>query len=199
MKIVGLTGGIASGKSTLAEMLREKGAIIIDADKIGREQAEVGKPVYQAIVNHFGSSILNSDGTVNRRELGRVVFSNPGKLSMLNQLTHRPIIEEIEKRLSEIRQAKKSKEIVIVDVPLLIESGLGPNVDSIIIVTSNQKKRIERLRKIGFSEEDARNRIKAQMLDEEKLPYADFVVGNNGPKEKLRTEAENLWSRLIRG
>jgi dephospho-CoA kinase len=199
MKIVGVTGGIASGKSTVAKMFAEKGAFVIDADKIAREITKVGTPVYDAIVKHFGDGILDSDKTINRRELGKIVFSNPEKLSILNRLTHGPIILEIKNKLREFKHTISPEQVVVIDVALLIDSGLEYIMDLIVVVTTSEENQIERLKSQGFSSDEAINRIRAQMPPKERLVFADFVIENNGTLNELREKVQGLWGKVMKG
>jgi len=196
MQVVGVTGRIASGKSTVAKMLGEKGALVIDADQIAREQTEVGKPVYKDIVRHFGDSILNSDDIINRRQLGRIVFSDPVKLKTLNRITHGPIIQEIKRRIRKIKQTGDPKQVVVIDVPLLTESGLDSEAGLIIVVIASRTARLERLKSKGFSHDEALDRLKAQIPDEKRFSYADHVVENNGTLDELQAEVERVWQKL---
>lgn len=196
MKIIGVTGRIASGKSTVAKMLGEKGALVIDADQIAQEQAMVGKPVYKDIVRHFGDSILNSDGIINRRQLGRIAFSDPDKLETLNGITHGPIIQEIKGRIRKINQTGDPKQVVVIDAPLLTESGLDSEVGLIIVVIASRTACLERLKSKGFSHDEALDRLKAQIPDEKRLSYADHVVENNGTLGELQAEVEQVRQKL---
>ncbi len=196
MQVVGVTGRIASGKSTVAKMLGKKGALVIDADQIAQEQATVGKPVYKDIVRHFGDSILNSDGTINRRQLGRIVFSDPDKLNTLNAITHGPVIQEIKGRIGKIKQAGELKQVVVIDVPLLTESGLDSEVGLIIVVLASSAVCLERLKSKGYSRDEVLDRLKVQIPDKKRLSYADHVVENNGTLGELQAEVERVWQKL---
>ncbi|MGB4314020.1 MAG: dephospho-CoA kinase, partial [bacterium] len=143
MRVIGLTGGIATGKSTVSRMLAEKGLPIVDADLIAREVVEPGKPAYREIVQTFGGEILQADGTLNRKLLGKLVFGDPARLQTLNQITHPRIREEIEGRLQALRD--KGTELAVLDAPLLIEANLQPLVDEVWVVTCPRELQIKRL------------------------------------------------------
>lgn len=198
MKKIGLTGTIASGKSSVAAVLAEKGALVIDADKIAREVTRVGAGVYHAIVKEFGDQILNDDGTINRQELGKIVFSDPEKLEILNCLTHGPIIAKIKNRLRKLESTHPSDAVVVIDAPLLMETRLTSLVDLVVVVTTDEKRQKERLVSKGLSLEEATSRIGAQMAPEERLVFADLVIENTGTPEELRTKVQEIWNIIKR-
>lgn len=194
--IVGLTGGVASGKSLVSEELERLGAIIIDADSIAREIASPGTDVYGAIVREFGRGILAPDGSIDRRALGSIVFSDPGKLKRLNLITHPPIMRRIVEEL-EACGKKHPASVIVVDAPLLIEVGLHRSMDKVIVVYTDEDKQLERLKKkSGLTEEEAKNRINAQLPLSRKLEYADYVIDNNGTLEETLKEAQRVYSEL---
>ena len=193
--LIGLTGGIASGKSLAAEELKRLGAHLIDADEIAREVVKTGLPAYNEIVKEFGEKILNPDKTINRKELGRIVFSNTELRRRLERITHPRIQEKIDKYIKEIK-GRNPDAIIVVDAALLIEAGLHKKMDKIIVVYAEEKIQIERLMKRdGFTIKDAKNRISAQMPLTEKRRYADFVIENveGKNKEKIKDEVKAIF------
>lgn len=193
--LIGLTGGIASGKSLIAEKLKRLGAYLIDADEIAREMVMPGLPAYQNIVKEFGEGILNPDKTINRKALGAIVFSNPKLRNRLEQITHPGILGEIDKRVLAIKD-KDTKAIIVVDAALLIEVGLYKKMDKVIVVYADEKTQIARLMKRdGLSYNEAKKRISAQMNLNEKKKYADFVIENVEGKEKkeIKDEVKRLF------
>lgn len=181
MLTVGLTGGIASGKSTAAQHLVKHGMELIDADVIAREVVLPGTPTWKKIVEHFGLSILDDQGFIDRSKLGRVVFADPGKRALLNELTHPSVIEAIASQL-EVLQCFDG--VVILDVPLLVEAEVGEapiGYDAVVVVASTPETQVERLcRDRGMSEDDARARVAAQAPLADKLAAATYVIWNEG-------------------
>ncbi|ADL08389.1 dephospho-CoA kinase [Thermosediminibacter oceani] len=196
MKVIGLTGGIASGKSTVSAILRQKGAYIIDADEIAREIVKPGKPAWKEIVDYFGSDILNEDGSIKRRKLGRIVFSDDKKLAVLNRITHPRIVEEIKKELEACRQ--RNEKVVVVDAALLLEIGLDMLVDEVWLVSVDEKTQVKRLieRERSISYTEALERIRAQMPLEEKLKFATRVIDNNGDIENTKKQVDRIWREI---
>ncbi|MGB9839850.1 dephospho-CoA kinase [Thermovenabulum sp.] len=197
MKVIGLTGGIASGKSTVSGILREKGAYIIDADEISKALVEPGKPAYLEIVKHFGQEILNEDGSLRRKKLGRIVFADKEKLALLNKITHPKIVEEIKRRLEEA--ARRNERVVVIDAALLIELGLYKMVEEVWLVTIDEKTQLERLLKRDsfLDEKEAKDRIRAQMPQEEKVKYATRIINNSGDFSQLLKQVEEYWRELV--
>ena len=196
--LIGLTGGIASGKSLVAGELKRLGAYLIDADEIAREVVKTGLPAYNEIVKEFGEKILNPDKTINRKELGRIVFSNPELRKRLEQITHPRIRKKIEAEISAIK-AKNPKAVIVVDAALLIEGGLYKKMDKVIVVYADEKTQIKRLtERDGFTIKDAKNRLSAQMPLTEKRRYADFVIENveGKSKEKIKNEVKAIFKTL---
>jgi len=199
MKIIGVTGPIASGKSTVTAFLKEKGAFVIDADIIAREVVEPGKPAWAEIVERFGESILGSERSINRRELGRIVFADPEKRLILNDIIHPRVIEEVEARLAALEETVQTDAVVVVDVPLLIEVGMDKRCTLTVMVTAGRELRLERLLKQGLSREEAENRIDAQREKDALVEFADVVIENNGTLEELRSRVEGLWEDVRAG
>ena len=195
---VGLTGGIASGKSTVARILVEKGARLIDFDELSHAVEEPDGSVWKEIVRHFGDEILQADRTIDRRKLGDIVFADREKLDLLNRLVHPAVFKEWHRRIEEIRKVQPDA-IVLSDVPLLIEAGMKPMVDLVLLVYVPPEEQIARLMaRNGYSREDAEKRIASQMPIGEKLPYADIVVRNDGSQETTRKALNAIWAELIK-
>lgn len=196
MYLVGLTGGIGSGKSTVAARLVEHGAELVDADEIAREVVEPGKPAHAKLVAHFGRDILDEEGFIDRPKLGAVVFGDDAKRAVLNELTHPPVIAEIASRL-ELLQAFDG--VVIIDVPLLVESGVARNYEAIVVVAAKPETQLERLvQQRGMSAEEAQKRIDAQAPLEEKLAVATHVIWNEGTLDELYAEVDAVGQDLVR-
>lgn len=188
--LIGLTGGIASGKSLVAKELKRLGAHLIDADEIARKVVNPGLPAYLDIVKEFGEGILNPDKTINRKALGKLVFSNPEIRKRLEQITHPRILDEINKNIKAVK-GKNPDAIIVVDAALLIEAGLYKKMDKVIVVYADNKTQIERMMKRdGFTMDEAKNRISAQMPLQEKRKYADFVIENVEEKSKKEIQEE---------
>ncbi len=176
MVIVGLTGGSGSGKTMLCEMLAQRGVHVIDADKISRRVVEPGMSALDEIVAFFGDGVLHKDGTLNRRKLGGIVFADPEKLGMLNNITHKYIIEQIRRELAEVRE-----DIVVIDAPALIESGAVDMCDYVVVLVADEDVRIRRImERDGLSYDEATERIAAQGMDSQYIRYADIVAENSG-------------------
>jgi len=195
---VGLTGGIASGKSTVAGMLAEKGALHIDFDELAHAAQAPDGPVWREIVRHFGADILCPDGRVDRRRLGERVFADREKRELLNRLVHPAVFEAWRKRLAEIREIEP-EAVVLSDIPLLIEAGLKPMVDLVLLVYIRPEEQTARLMtRNGCSREEAARRVASQMPIGEKLAHADIVIRNDGPPEVTRRRAGEVWELLKR-
>ncbi|MBU1966411.1 MAG: dephospho-CoA kinase [Proteobacteria bacterium] len=193
---VGLTGGIACGKSTVARMLAEKGAVLIDFDEMAHAVEDSGGPVWREIVRHFGEEILHEDRTIDRRKLGETVFADREKRELLNRLVHPAIFEEWQRRLEEIR-ARHADAIIVSDIPLLVEAGLKEMVDLVLLVYITPEEQIRRvMARDGFSREEAERRLAAQMPIEEKLRWADIIIHNEGSPEETRRTVCTVWMEL---
>ncbi|ANB62289.1 dephospho-CoA kinase [Anoxybacteroides amylolyticum] len=183
---IGLTGGIASGKSTVANMLKEWNIPVVDADKIAREVVNVGEEAYVRIVETFGKDILQENGEIDRPKLGALIFQDEEKRKQLNAIVH-PVVRK--KMLDERDKILKKKPVVVLDIPLLFESNLTHFVDKIIVVYVDEAIQLERLMKRnGFSQEDALARIRSQMPLSEKKACADVVIDNNGTIDQTRQQ-----------
>lgn len=194
VKVIGLTGGIASGKSAVSAVLKELGAEVIDADIISRQVVEPGLPAWQQIVDEFQESILNKDGTINRKKLGEIVFADPAKLDKLNKITHPYIIAEIENLIAKHRSSGE-KGVVVLEAPLLLELGLERLVDEVWVVAVHPTIQLKRLmERDKLSTRAAVNRIEAQMPLEEKVKKADRVIDNSGTLQETEEQVKKIWS-----
>jgi dephospho-CoA kinase len=198
MLIVGLTGGVASGKSTISNILREEGAYLIDADQIARDLVRPYTPTWHELIKTFGEEILQPDGTIHRKKLAAIVFSSSEKRSLLNRILHPRIKEETQRRLKEIGQ-KDPEAVVVIDAALLVETGDYREMDRVIVVYSTKAQQIERLRERDrASEEEAQRIVSAQMPPEEKLNVADFVIRNERSLEETRQKTQEVFRELKR-
>lgn len=197
MRVIGLTGGLASGKSTVSSYLREKGAVILDADIIARELMEPGQPAWLEVVRYFGRDILNEDGSINRQLLAERVFTSSEELALLNTLTHPLVRQEIVRRLNELNRQQLPPPAAVVDAPLLIEAGLTDLVEEVWLVAVEPERQIERAVARGLTAEEARRRLAAQWPLEKKLAYANRVIDNNGSREETRRQVDEFWQQLF--
>jgi len=192
--IIGLTGGIAAGKSTVARILASLGAYIINADKIGHNILEKNKNAYNDVIDEFGEIIAKNNGKIDRKKLGEIVFSDKDKLKKLENITHPYIIEEIK---YETKEKIKDYHHLVLDVPLLFETGLENIVDITWVVVCSYEKQIERIAKRdGLSREEAKKRIASQMETSQKVKLADFVIYNNGNKKELNNKVLRKWRKI---
>ncbi|HYT25779.1 MAG TPA: dephospho-CoA kinase, partial [Actinomycetota bacterium] len=195
MLLVGLTGGIASGKSTVSAMLAERGAEVVDADLIARQVVTPGTPAWHKIRDHFGPDVIAPDGTVDRQALAGMVFADKGKLALLNEITHPEIFERIAERL----EASRDRAVVVVlDAALLVETGLADGVDVLVVVDAARDAQLGRLAAKGVGARDAEARIAAQLPAEQRRRRADHVIENTGSLEELGTQVDELWRELER-
>ena len=191
MFLIGLTGGIGSGKSTVASRLKTLGARIVDADKIAREIVEPGEPALAELAEAF-DGVLNADGTLNRAELARQAFAAPEATEKLNSITHPRIRERTLERFAQART--DGVPVLVYDMPLLIENGEYKKMDHVLVVDAEDEIRIDRLvNSRGLDEEDARRRIAAQISREERLAAADSVVDNSGTRDQLLQQVDAFW------
>ncbi len=198
MAYFGLTGGAASGKSTVAGFFRELGATIIDADRIGHELLRPSSPAFQEVVKRFGREILDAGGEISRRQLGAMVFADRRKLEELNAILHPLIIQRVEALASDF-QARDAGAVILVDAALIFEAGIGGRFAKVIVAWCRPEQQIERLvAKADLSREEAERRIAAQMPVEEKRRRADFVIDCSGSLEKTRRQVERLYPPLVK-
>lgn len=193
MYLIGLTGGIASGKSTIARRLAERGAVHIDADLLAREAVEPGSPALAAVVERFGPGVLNDDGSLNRAELGGIVFSDPEALQSLNAIVHPAVRELTARRIASAEQADPDA-VIVYDVPLLVEAQVPHAFDLVVVASAAPDTRISRLVGMrGMSAEEARRRIASQASDDERLAVADRVIDTDGTIAATVEQADALW------
>lgn len=190
---IGLTGGIATGKSSVSRYLVSLGAILIDADQIAREVMLPGHPVLAAVIERFGQAVLNEDGTLHRKKLGEIVFGNSAELKALNDITHPAIRQEMRERMRMFEQEQPDK-LVVSDIPLLYESGLSEQFEQVMVVYVPAEIQLKRLmERDGISESDALSRLNAQMDIEEKKRRADIVIDNSGTMEETKAQILKFW------
>lgn len=191
---IGLTGGIASGKSTVSGMLRELGAVVIDADQLAREVVARGTPGLAAVVAEFGDQLLTPDGELDRPRMGELVFGDEDARKRLEAIIH-PLVFE---RIVEIEAGTGSDDVVVHDIPLLAESGRADTFDAVIVVDAPTEVQVERMvRDRGWSEADARSRIAAQASREDRLSIASYVVENTGTLEDLRQRVTEVFEEVV--
>ncbi len=195
MLVVGLTGGLASGKSVASKTLRDLGLPIIDADLIAREMVKPNEAGYRDIVDHFGKGILNPDRTINRRKLAKIIFSDSKERERLNSLLHPRIVKEIKRTIENFKE--KGEGMVIVDAALLIAAGQLPLVDKLIVVIVSERLQIKRLaQRDHLTEKEARERIATQMPLSEKMKLADYVINNSGSVKKTIKRTKEVYDQL---
>lgn len=190
---VGLTGGIASGKSTVSGLLRELGAVVIDADVLAREVVAKGTPGLDRVVAEFGPSLLTGDGELDRPKMGQLVFGDEGARKRLEAIVH-PLVFE---RIAELEAGAGPDDVVVHDIPLLAETGMAPGFDAVIVVDTPTELQVERMvRDRGWTEDEARSRIAAQASREERLAVATHVIENAGSLEDLRRRVTEVYRAL---
>ncbi len=190
---VGLTGGIASGKSTVSAILAELGAVVIDADKLAREVVERGTPGLAAVAEAFGAEVLTPEGDLDRARMGEIVFNDPEQRKLLESIVH-PLIFE---RYAEIEATADADDLVVHDIPLLAEGGRAAEFDAVVVVDVPEELQVERmLAHRGATEADARARIGSQATREQRLAIATYVIDNTGTLDALRTRVEEVYAAL---
>lgn len=195
MKVIGLTGGIASGKSTVSKILKELGAYIIDADIVSKEIMLKGSRAYDDLIDTFGIDILKEDKEIDRKKLGNIVFADSFKLKELDDITHPHIIKRI-KDIIELEREHGNKKAIVLDAALLIEMRLFYMVDEVWLVVVDRKTQIKRLmERDNLTYENALNRIKSQMSIEDKMKYADFIINNCKGIDSIKKQVRLLWGR----
>jgi len=190
---VGLTGGLGSGKSTVAGLLGERGAVIIDADVVAREVVQAGTPGFAAVVARFGPGVVGPDGELDRAALARIVFADGAALDELNAIVH-PLVGS---RSAELAAAVPPGAVVVHDIPLLAENGLADRFDTVVVVEADREIRLARLAERGLTRAEAEARMAAQATDEQRRAIADEIVRNDGDLDSLARQIDRLWDRLL--
>jgi dephospho-CoA kinase len=191
---VGLTGGIASGKSEVSRRLAELGAILIDADLLAREAVEPGSEGLAEVVRAFGSGVLQDDGALDRAALGALVFADPERRGQLNAIVH----PRVRARAAELMAAASDQAVVVQDIPLLVETGQAASFDVVVVVDAPDEVRIRRLaERNGMTPDEAAARMAAQATREERLAAADYVIENSGSLDELRAAVDRLWHDVL--
>jgi dephospho-CoA kinase len=193
--IIGLTGGIACGKTTVAGLFHNFGADVIDADSVGHRLLREDPSVKKKLVATFGASILDSKDEIDRSKLGRIAFKSPDQLQALNRIIHPPIVERIKADIAK-KSSSAEKSIIVIDAALLLELDLTYMVDFVVLVYADENIQMQRLTQRGLPYEDARRRIKSQMPSHEKTRFADFVIYNNGSLSSTAKQAKEVWRAL---
>lgn len=194
MRRVGLTGGIASGKSTVAECLRDLGAVVVDHDGLARQVVEPGSSGLAEIVARFGAGVLQPDGSLDRGELGAVVFGDPKARGLLNSIVHPRVVDAA--RVAQLAAQEAGALVVVHDIPLLVETGQAGDFDVVLVVEAPEDVRVERMvRDRGMRSDDARARIRAQASDDERRAVADVVFRNDGSRKDLCDQVVRWWDR----
>ena len=196
--MIGVTGGIACGKTEVCKVFQRKGATVLSGDQIGKEVLEKNKKVLNELVQTFGGSILNKNGTLNRRKLGKIAFATKESKDKLNRIIHPYLLKDLKKRIGRLR--KKDKNAVVIDAALIVEWGLEKELDYLIFVESKKEDKIKRLQKLkGYSRKEAMDRIKSQLPEITKKRKADFVIKNDKDLAGLRERANKVWKEIISG
>ena len=190
---IGLTGGIGSGKSTVAALLAEHGARVVDADRIAREVLEPGTPGLAAVVAEFGDGVLTADGALDRPALAAVVFGDPAARARLDAVVH-PLVRA---RAAELVAEAPPDAVVVQDVPLLVETGQAGAYDLVLVVETDEEVRVQRLVQRGLSADDARARIASQATDDQRRAVADVVLRNDGDRDTLAAQVERFWAEHV--
>ncbi|MDJ0984405.1 MAG: dephospho-CoA kinase [Desulfobacterales bacterium] len=196
MQVIGLTGGIATGKSTVSAMLKKAGAIIIDADRIARAVVKKGLPAYREIVEYFGTDILLPDGEINRNALGDIIFNDPAEKKRLNSIVHPRVAAEVDRQLKQFEKTDP-QSLVVLDIPLLLEAGMHADLSELIVVYAPQQLQIERLmHRDRISEAEALARVRSQIPIGEKKKKATIVIDNSGTIDHTRQQTLDIFKRL---
>ena len=195
MLLVGLTGGIGSGKSTVARLLERRGAVVIDADQLARDAVAKGTPGFEAVVRAFGEEIVAPDGDLDRRALAAIIFSDPERKSALESIVHPEVARRFGEQVDELRGTDR---VVVYVSPLLVELGLAPAFDVVIVVTASPHLRVSRVASgRDLSPDDVRGRMASQATDEQRMEVADILVDNDGSLAELEPQVDRIWSDLV--
>jgi len=195
MKVIGLTGGIGSGKSTVSQLLAELGAVILDADEIGHEAFKPDTEIWRQVVAAFGRQILTPDGNIDRKKLGDIVFGNPESLSRLNQIMHPRMYDMVKAQLEEYR--RQGVGVVVLEAPLLLEAGWTSLVDEVWVTTAPEATVLKRLEeRTGLSQAESLARLRSQLPSEERVKQADVIINTDCDLDELKAQVKELWQRL---
>lgn len=195
MKVIGLTGGIGSGKSTVSRILAELGAVVMDADKVGHQAYQPGTETWKDVVAAFGKEVVAADGSIDRRKLGAIVFGDPEALKRLNQIVHPRMYDMMAEQIEEYRQ--QGVNVVVLDAAILIEANWTPLVDEVWVTVASEPTVVRRVReRTGLPEEQIRSRIRSQLSNEERKKQASVVISNDGGLHELRAKVVELWEGL---
>jgi dephospho-CoA kinase len=196
MKIIGLTGGIGSGKSTVAGFLAGLGAAVIDLDKVGHEVIQPGSAIFRRLVREFGEDILSAAGDIDRARLGDIVFRDTQALAHLNRIVHPAIDKEIEKRIGEYR--RRGVKVVVLEAAAILEAGRAAQADEIWVTAAPEATVLKRLsERSGYSEEDSRARLRSQLSTEERVKHADVIIDTDCSREELEGRVKKEWDKLV--
>jgi dephospho-CoA kinase len=196
MLLVGLTGGLGSGKSTVARMLAERGAIVVDADELARRAVAPGTHGYHEVVQVFGDDVVGPDGVLDREALSALVFADPAKRRALESITHPEVFRLL---AEEVETFRGTDEVVVFDAPLIVETGFHEACDVVVVVTASPEHQVARVvRDRGMTEDEARRRLVAQVPPEQREAVAHVVLRNDGPVEELERQVDELWADLDR-
>ena len=195
MSYFGLTGSVATGKTTAARMFQDLGAVIVDADRVGHELLAKDSPAYPEIIRQFGKDILEASGEISRPRLGALVFADSKQREKLNAIVHPQIIQRVEQKTAE-QSARDPQAIVLVDAALIFEAGIGANFRKVVVTWCRPEQQVERLIAKGLTGEQAQQRIASQMASEEKRRRADFVIDSSGSLESTRAQAGEIYTKL---
>jgi dephospho-CoA kinase len=189
---VGLTGGIGAGKSTVADLFAQRGAVVIRADELARQVIEKSTAGFDQVVSRFGENILDTNGKINRAKLAAIVFNDQESLTDLENIIH-PLVRE---KSNQIMKEQTPETIIVIEIPLLLEKGMQPLFDFLVIVISSEKNRLARLINSGFTKEQVLARMSKQVDDETRKASADFLIVNDGNLDQLEVDVEKIWQTL---
>ena len=195
MKVIGLTGGIGSGKSTVSRLLAELGAVVLDADTVGHQAYQPGTETWKELVAAFGEEIVSPDGTIDRKKLGAIVFGDPESLARLNRIVHPRMFDMMKAQIEEHR--RQSVSVVVLEAAILLEAGWTPLVDEVWVTVASEPTVVRRaIERTGLPEEQVRARIRSQLSNKEREKAASVVISNDGDLEELRAKVAELWKGL---
>jgi len=195
MKVIGLTGGIGSGKSTVSQLLHELGAVVLDADRIGHEAYKPNTETWLEVVSAFGRQILTSNGEIDRRRLAQIVFSDPESLARLNQIVHPRMYEMMKTKIEEFR--RQGVKVVVLEAAILLEADWTPLVDEVWVTVAPEHEVVKRtVERTGLPEEQVIARIRSQLSSEERTKHANVIINNDGSIDELKVKIKELWDRI---